>query len=140
MLLFHQRKKVLRQYPELVGILGREKFEALNQITYQVADNALLWRHRTDTSEYLLIDKQGKLLAQVGYGFIPWVKSLCRFGPELVIDAVGRIMKKKGDIFGYVVSLHAEERSGDQIVRPLRMVIHSIRSDMWSLVDRALHG
>jgi hypothetical protein len=140
MILQHQRKKVLRQYPELVGILGKEEFEAFDEITYQIADVKLLWQHRTDTSEYLLISKEGKLLAQVGRGFIPRLKTLCRLGPELVIDAVNRIMRKKGDIFGYVVSLYAEERSGDQIVRRQRMTIHQLRDDMWSLVDRALHG
>lgn len=135
----HQLKELLWKHPELVGTLGKTVFNAVDEVTYELVDETLLWQHQTKKVEYVLMSKEGEFLAQVGRGLIPLLKNLFRLGPELVIDAVTRIMRKEGDVFGYIISLHDEERSGDRIVRPPRMVIHELRNgDMRDIVKRAL--
>lgn len=102
----HHVAAILKQKPELWGILGKRLIASLSDAWVNKIDANLLACYPGAGDRYLIISTDGRLLLEVGSGIRQWLKKIITTRSERVIDALKRLDIGYAD---YIVSLHEDD-------------------------------
>lgn len=122
--LHYHVRALLKQRPELYGILGRELLTSLGDAKVEKIDAELLTRYSTGETRYILISEYVGRSIVVGQGFKLAVQKIFLGRTERILDAFNRIGKQQCAYIRYVVGILEEEEEEGFVLLPKRMVIY----------------
>jgi hypothetical protein len=114
-------EEILRQKPELFGILGKSLLESIGEVKVQRLSAEVLADYPDRTKRYLVISTDRRLLCEVGSSFWQWLKQRFYYPCERVVAAI------KSHNIGYaeyVVAIHEPEFPDGFDAVPRRLILY----------------